>query len=122
MAPIKLVDEELPEVIARLRRRGVAVYGLTSRSSSREQWAYAWHNEQVVAALASHAVRFSRLPAAHVTTCDSSSNGSNDDAGSNDGNELSLGVNTIAGGILYAGNSNSDKAAVIEEGPGHAHA
>ena len=93
-APLKLVDPGLPALIRDVQARGVSIHGLTSRGNRREQWEYAWHNAQVVDAIARHGVRFSRLDERHLGP---------------------HGVNTAAGGILYCGGDvSADKAAVME--------
>ena len=93
-APLKLVDPGLPALISDVQARGVRIHGLTSRGSQRDQWEYAWHNTQVIDALARHGVRFSTLDVEHVG---------------------SHGFNTPAGGILYCGGDPAaDKAAVMQ--------
>ena len=88
-APIRMVDDDLPDLISHLRFRGVFVYGLTSRGRTLD---INWHNHRVVDALLSHRVRFSELPAEHM------------------GRD---GVNTKAGGILYAGGEHVNKAILM---------
>ena len=92
-APLTLVDDGLPELIEDLRDRGVIVHGLTSRGMSQTEFAHAWHNRQVVAALESHSIRFSPL--------------AKDNCGEH-------GDNTKAGGILYAG-GQLDKAVIMHQ-------
>jgi hypothetical protein len=92
-APITLVDESLPEVIASLKQRGVRVYGLTSRGRDPLSYTFAWHNAKVVEALAQNGVEFSPLPQ----------------------DQLTHGDNTEAGGIIYAGGDElADKAVLMQ--------
>ena len=91
-APVILVDAGLPALISHLRARSVRVYGLTSRGASEEQFEYAWHNAHVVNALVEAQVVFSQLPP--------------DLTGVH-------GDNTAAGGILYAGGEQVDKAVIM---------
>lgn len=93
-APLTLVDAGLPRLIADLRGRGVSVHGLTSRGSSSSHFPFAWHNAQVVEALERHRVCFSPL--------------ADEFCGEH-------GDNTKAGGILYAGGEQMNKAVLMQK-------
>ena len=82
---MRLVEEGFPQFIKSLRDVGVVVHAVTSRKKDD------WHFKQVVVpALKSWGIVFEKLP-----------------------DDIQGGVNTLVGGVLFAGGEHKDKGEII---------